>query len=80
MLKRLQITGIEFLIKKQKRVNTADYQTWRIIMTHPNEVKLTQANLLQHLEEAQALGQQHVDALHDQMKRQGVTDATSPQK
>lgn len=39
-------------------------------MLHPNEIQLTEQNFTAYLEEAQKLSAAHVEALHEQWKRQ----------
>jgi len=46
-------------------------------MLHPNEVKLTPQNIPEWMKMATQLSGQHVEALKEQMIRQGVNDATS---
>lgn len=46
-------------------------------MMHPQEVKLTPTSIPEWMKMATQLSGQHVEALKEQMQRQGVTDATS---
>lgn len=42
-------------------------------MMHPNEVELTQENLPEWMKMATQLSEQHVEALKEQVTRQGLT-------